>query len=129
MAVEVNPDVFIGVVVFWEVIVSISSTGEIPLCAIDVESIDAAEGVGALVVCGVWAILNEEVLALFITKTSDSEIWEVWIPDVRSVLIRIEVLNPIKANDEVITGLIALFTGLGSDEFTGVRIDVRDLAV
>ena len=32
-------------------------------------------------------------------------------------------------DDEVITELIALFSGLGSDQFTGVWIDVRDLAV
>ena len=32
-------------------------------------------------------------------------------------------------DDEVITGLIAMFSGLGSDQFVVVRIDVRDLAV
>ena len=56
VAVEVNPDVFVVVVVISEVIVAISRSSQIPYSStvvdgIDFESVDASEGVSALVIC------------------------------------------------------------------------------
>ena len=69
--IEVNPSGAVAVVLIREVIVSLPETGEIPESAIEINGIDAAESVGAVITVFKIAVLNEEVIALFIAKASD----------------------------------------------------------
>ena len=56
VAVEVNPDVFVVVVVISEVIVAVTRASQTPvlgasfLVVVDIESIDASEGISALII-------------------------------------------------------------------------------
>ena len=68
VAIEVNPS---GAGLISEVIVAVSEASQIPIVAINGNGVDAAESVGAVITVIKIAVLNDEVIALFITKSSD----------------------------------------------------------
>ena len=84
------------------------------MAAINWNGVDAAESIGAVIAVIKIAVLNEEVIALFITKASDCIVIS-WITDEIAPFIASVVVDVLMVDDEVITELIAMPGGSWSD--------------
>ena len=74
--------------------------------AVEVELIDIAESIRAVIAIIKIAVLDENVLALRVREESKGVVASTWIPELEITV----VINAFKIGDEVITGLIAEFT-------------------